>query len=155
MSDDYLDAETRRRFALQEPLSAAADTIYDAADEGEAQGYTGIVLDVEGGHVHVYWYGTAPAAVISAITATRENVRVSLHATPHSLRAHLEQDVRQILDDEERRTVPDEYRAHGLAVQADGSGIVVYVEQLDPDEQRRRALRHVIATEIAGRSRFT
>ena len=71
VSDDYLDAETRRRFALQEPLSAAANTIYDAADEGEAQGYTGIVLDVEGGQVHVYWYGTAPAAVISAITATR------------------------------------------------------------------------------------
>ncbi len=148
MSEPYLDDEMRRRFSLQEPLSAAGNRIYDAADDGEAQGYAGIALDVEGGQVNVYWQGAIPATVVSAITAMRESVRVNLHTAPYS-RAELQQDVEDIVADEERRAVPDEYRAHGLTVPPDGTGIVVEVETISPDEQRRRARRHVISTEAA------
>ena len=150
MSDDYLDEETRRRFALQEPLSAAANVIFDAADEGITPGYTGIILDVEGGKVHVYWHGTIPARVMSAIATARDSVGVELHPAPHS-RAELQQHVKEIVEEEEIRAVPEVFRAHGLSVEADGTGIVVYVEKIDADELLRRAHRPILATEIAGR----
>ncbi len=153
MSEPFLDDEIRRRFSLQEPLSAAANRIYDAADDGEAEGYAGITLDVGGGHVDVYWQGAPPAAVVSAITAMRESVRVNLHTAPYS-RAELQQEVEDIVADEGRRAVPDEYRAHGLSVRPDGTGIEVQVEVISPGEQRRRARRRVISTEIAPRGRF-
>ena len=82
MSDQYVDDESRRRLSLKEPLSAAANQIYNAADDGEAKGYAGITLDVEGGLVDVYWQGPPPAAVVSAITTMPESVRVNLHPAP-------------------------------------------------------------------------
>ena len=82
MSGPCLDDEIRRRFSLQEPLSAAAKRNYDAADHGEAKVYAGITLDVEGGRVDVDWQGAPPAAVVSAITVMRESVHLLSDGDP-------------------------------------------------------------------------
>jgi len=136
---------------LQEPLSAAANRLYDAASAGGAQGYAGITVDVEGQGVNLFWKGDPPQAVVTALAAERKSVRVRSLSALHA-KAELLEDVTQIVADESARNVPREKRAHALSISPDGSGITVTVEARDAAEEARRSQRNVIVTNVASDS---
>jgi hypothetical protein len=120
--------------SAQEPLSAAANRLYDKARQG-TDGYAGIQVSVENGRVVLFWHGDLPKAMVDAVAAERAggvNVRTAAAAyTERELTAKARSVLRTRLV---RDGAPVE--VHTAGANADGSGVTVAVHRLPRAEAR-------------------
>jgi streptogrisin D len=90
---DGVPAAARAEMARQEPLVAAANVIRPVAEKATA-GYSGIAL--EGGSVVLYWKGSPPAEVATAVAKAKGTAPVVVKAARHS-RAELDAASKRII----------------------------------------------------------
>lgn len=109
------DAELARR---QAPMLALADEL-EAADRSGGSGFAGVVLDVPGGVVHLYWKGTAPKATGVAAAKAPRGIRVRVHPAAYSA-GELQRRADEIIRTRGLGAGGDVHRVTPLA---DGSGL--------------------------------
>jgi hypothetical protein len=101
----------------QQPLIRAADVIQAEVMRGAHPGFAGLVLEED--HVALWWKGTVPAAVTTAITRAETKAPVEIEQARYS--------------NAELRTAAKEIEAarganspvHAIKIPADGSGLVL------------------------------
>jgi hypothetical protein len=107
----------------QDKARAAASTIRWAVERGKADGFTG--LELHEGSVRLWYKGTPPAAVSSAVAGARGTAPVEVLPATHSLAELRSASDRMVAY---LRTQPGG-PAHRVSIPVDGSGLVVGVDK--------------------------
>lgn len=102
-----------QQMLAQQPLVRAAEVIQ--AEVAGTAGFAGIVLEDD--HVALWWHGTVPAKVKTAVTQAETHAPVEIRAAQHS-NAELKA-AAEVLDARRDATV------HAIKIPADGSGLVL------------------------------
>lgn len=119
---DLLPADVRDRMTAQIPLIDAASVLRTAVEQGEPRGYAGIGL--VGDHVTLWWKGSLPADIATAVATARRTASVEVAEAKYSrteLKAAATRVGRVV------RGNPDD-AAHAVRIRADGSGLEVAVD---------------------------
>ncbi|HUR02777.1 MAG TPA: S1 family peptidase [Nonomuraea sp.] len=117
-------ADWKALFSEQTRLNGVADRLTESAES--AEGYGGIVVDPENHEVRLYWRGTVPPAVQTAIDQGRQRAPVAVLPAAYT-NAQLLQEAEQWAE---------AGQASGAAPQPDGSGIRLSVSGEDTDPQQ-------------------
>lgn len=111
-------------FRVQNPLSEAANRLYEVAKASEQSGYAGITVSVEDRGLTLYWQGTLPEPMQQALTKERaNNVQISVQSAPYS-RLELDQQAEAIF---RAGTLPGGVVVHAVGARNDGTGLNVGV----------------------------
>ena len=119
---DHVPADQRARMRAQDNARSAANQVRWAVERSNAQGFTGIEL--RGGVTRLWYKGTPPAAVGSAVVRARGTAPVEVLPAKYSLaelQAASDRMVRHL------RAHPGG-PAHRVSIPVDGAGLVVGVD---------------------------
>ncbi|MEU1751892.1 cellulose binding domain-containing protein [Micromonospora matsumotoense] len=119
---DLIPAQTRDRMLAQTPLVDAANVVRTAIDAGAPRGYAGIGLVDD--HVTLWWKGTLPSDVATAVTTARRTAPVEVVGATYS-RSELKKAAAKLAPVVDAD--PND-AAHAVRLRTDGSGIEVAVD---------------------------
>ncbi|SDT78988.1 cellulose binding domain-containing protein [Actinoplanes derwentensis] len=120
---DRIPAPARERMLAQTPLVDAASVIRTAVQAGPPRGYAG--LGLVGGHVTLWWKGTPPADIATAVATARHIAPVTVERAAYSA-GQLKAGAAR-LDKAVGADTTD--AAHGVRIRTDGSGLDVLVDK--------------------------
>ncbi|MBB5781035.1 hypothetical protein [Nonomuraea jabiensis] len=124
----YISPGDRDKLIAQIPLQQAASRIRWAVERTKAPGFAGIAL--QDGQVVLWWKGSPPAAVQTAIASARQEAPIQTRRAPHSL-AELEAASAAVVA---RMRANPASPFHTVVIPVDGSGLVVQTESNQADK---------------------
>lgn len=121
-------------FAMQERLNRAADLISTArsGEEGQDDGYSGLVADPTTRRVELFWRGTVPPQVWEAIDEAQRDVPVVTQSARFS--------ERELLNHGD--LLLNERAVTGVSTAPDGSGLDVSVSVSEEEARRKPAIQN-------------